>query len=1115
MSLPTNAEKIAAQFQYLKTLQAVYQKETILVKAIESNATPEEFDSLKQVMGNDWGRIKNLLQWVPWNNIDGLVQQIDRPIYTRGILLNEVFMESDNPDWDQMRGDTNLIIRQMEADNIPIWERAYSGGKSIHVSFIWKYDTARIPQGLRERLEKSDIDYPKTVRWALFETLMSRAGVDYVKAGMDLKKVRFNTMSDGSQIRMFGTTRKDGMYKTQIEEIPESKPTDPLPLRLPDGEPVKWDIADTEYEPIVLEHLYKACEQADHRNEFVLSDDLISDVPILKFPCMSKIHATNIADTKRYYAVKGIVLLSAKVGCERHQCEANAYRWLNEHTDLSQQDKELRVNNAMSMIGAYPFSCRALKEEIADSLCNFKLCPIKDAYKKAHEEAEKAEKEAKEAEKKASRKGAAELEELFCKLELPAAKMEIPDAVESFIMSNMIGYEKPHIMGFLDDMIAKGINPRFTDKKQAGAIISNVAKKLKDVAKEEEAKANAANADDAPSYKVDTCGDDVFNAMPMFIFRDTLEYYIYRNGVYVLVGTRDTALYVRSKIREMFRQNMTDIKTGEPMEASTEYISAVLRYLEDNHFIERDDIENDINKICLLNGVYDLEADKLLPHSPDYKFIRQIPLEYNPDAKCPNIERFLSEIVHPENVSVLLELLGYSLIPDTRIQKGFLFTGKGANGKSVFLSLLQLFVGNKNCSKESLQAIEKDPYSVAQLYGKLLNVCPDIASAVIYDNTTLKQIIGDELRLRGRNIYCPPFDFKNTARMVFSANKLPPVPNGDFAYFRRWNIIEFPHTFTGDKADKNLIKKLTTKEEMSGLLNLVLKYLKPLLERGEYSYDATVEEVERKYRINSDHIAAFADECLTYSENETPKIAIMAAYCDWCKANDIKPEHNIPFSKRFKKLGYVEGRESGGQRLHTWQNVDFKDAKVCKTRTDDENPSELDGIRPSSKKYSDGENQIQAVNPSECPGSKQHCVGSEKKNISHQEGEEKIFFSEGEQHIGEILGHSDGTAHAMRKNPSKYQKDTRTNPDGFPAEQHFFKDLSQFLNDYERLMHENINSLNIVEVCKEYKDKRKKITQTLDKIIETACKIKAIDTIVHNNESTKAYVSKWMNEAIL
>ncbi len=397
--------------------------------------------------------------------------------------------------------------------------------------------------------------------------------------------------------------------------------------------------------------------------------------------------------------------------------------------------------------------------------------------------------------------------------------------------------------------------------------------------------------------------DEIMTEYYFLTFDDNKEVYYYENGVYKTGGEN---LIIR----------VAQEKLGNYSIKNRRY--ETLSFIKVETLINRNSVDKDLNIINLKNGLYDLKEDKFKPHTPSLLSTVQIPVDYDESAKCPMINKFLSEIVSQEHIPSLLEWIGYSMIPNNKMQKAVMLLGCGANGKSVFLNLLTEFIGIKNTSGESLQDLEKDRFSKANLYGKLLNICPDISDSKIYDNSQFKVLTGNEKQIKGEKKGQQAFYFDNTARLIFSANDLPPVKNAGYAYYRRWMLFEFPNKFEGKNADKNLIDKLTTEEELSGLFNIALKQL---LENGEFSYHKTIEEVERMYRLKSDSVAAFADECVMMSMDNTLKALVYDAYVNWCIKNGEKPESNVTFGKKFTRLGYQTIREHTGNRKYFWEGI--------------------------------------------------------------------------------------------------------------------------------------------------------------------------------------------------
>lgn len=447
--------------------------------------------------------------------------------------------------------------------------------------------------------------------------------------------------------------------------------------------------------------------------------------------------------------------------------------------------------------------------------------------------------------------------------------------------------------------------------------------------------------------KVKKLGEYVMSLARFITFDDTKTVYTYRNGVYVSRGDDLISKIVQNALGDASKK---------------QHIAEIINYVQLETLVPRSRVNHDITRINLLNGLFNIETMELEPHSPDYISIVQLPVTYDPCATCPAIDKFISEVLDEKHRELIYEILGYCMVPDTRIEKSTMFLGKGANGKSVMLSMFIEFLGAQNTSAESLHMLEKDPYSPAELYGKLANIFPDLASASLYENSTFKMFSGNESKIRAQRKYEHPFTFKNTARLIFSANNLPPVPKDNFAYFRRWMLIKFPNIFEGDRADKDLINKITTAEEMSGLFNKCVVALKRVLSEGKYSYDLSTGDVQIMYRINSDPVAAFADEMVVFSESDTLKSVMFGEYAEWCNLNGVEKLAENAFARRFKSLGYTPGRESTGSRQYVWENCAIGQSRRGSEKNTDGEKQDAETITSNNLPFSPNCNKVSYSN---------------------------------------------------------------------------------------------------------------------------------------------------------
>lgn len=511
------------------------------------------------------------------------------------------------------------------------------------------------------------------------------------------------------------------------------------------------------------------------------------------------------------------------------------------------------------------------------------------------------------------------------------------------------------------------------DKKAAAKAAEEKAKeeereaKSKESIKAREEMAAEREKNKKPHVNFDMVAERIKRDHFLFAMSDTKEIYLYEGGVFKNYGI-DTKM--KKVARETYKQIYTEmcIKKGQEVpkyiqEPGKTFTAEVLEKLVIDTVVSRKEIDaiqlKNMHLINLRNCVYNLHTRKAEEHQPAHKFIRQIPIDYDPSARCPKITKFLSEVVSREDAQVLIELAGYGLIPNTRIQKAFLIYGDGANGKSIFLRLLEALTGKENISHVSLQKLQDDKFSVARLYGKNLNIYADLKSSVMEFDELFKQIVGGDT-LTGERKYEREFDFENTARLVFSANtqNIPQIKKDDFAYYRRWILIEFIHQFleNGEGAsidDKELIDKLTKPAELSGFLNHAIGALNEVLNTNQFSYTKSIKEVEQIYKMNSSSVTSFVERCTRPSANDGKKYEIHEKYVEWCQVTGLKTSSFIQFGKAMKTLGYKDYRPYDGitgKREPVWENLEIDENKF---RSEMENAKKVPVEAPRQDPYAD------------------------------------------------------------------------------------------------------------------------------------------------------------------
>ena len=353
--------------------------------------------------------------------------------------------------------------------------------------------------------------------------------------------------------------------------------------------------------------------------------------------------------------------------------------------------------------------------------------------------------------------------------------------------------------------------------------------------------------------------------------KDTDVVYIFNDSFYQTYGEILIKQQCKARLGKEYRKNRAE---------------EVIDYIKVSTYINRK--EEPPNLIPLANGVLDLNTMELKPYNPDYMFFNKIPVKYDSKADCPNIKRFINEVTATkEDIDILLEVVGFCLYREYIIAKALMLVGGGSNGKSTFLNLLKAFLGKENVSGRSLQELEENRFAKADLHHKLANIYADLPDKALWRTGTFKMLTGRDLITAERK-FQHSFTFENYAKLLFSANKVPEAYDDSDAFFRRWLIIVFPNQFINEKADPYILQKLTTPEELSGLLNLVLPALKRLLEKGQFSHSKTTEEIREDYIRKSSPIAAFVMDCLEVdSDAFIIKQDLYNAFAAYCRERKI------------------------------------------------------------------------------------------------------------------------------------------------------------------------------------------------------------------------------------
>jgi phage/plasmid-associated DNA primase len=237
-------------------------------------------------------------------------------------------------------------------------------------------------------------------------------------------------------------------------------------------------------------------------------------------------------------------------------------------------------------------------------------------------------------------------------------------------------------------------------------IYKNQDKKEEAAKAEQERQAEALKLESKQERKVRELTEKLEEKYHFAAMEDTEElfYYVKKKGKYEPAGP-----LVKSELERLQLGIVTNTVTN------------VIQKLARRHLHKREEFDADKYNINMQNGLFDIRTGKLKKHTFRYLSRSQIPVPYNPKAKCVRFGKFLHEIVYPDQVRTVLEMMAYTFLRDNPFELYVILLGVGSNGKSVLMHVLTALHGTENVSGTPLTSLLSNRFAKKELEGKNVN----------------------------------------------------------------------------------------------------------------------------------------------------------------------------------------------------------------------------------------------------------------------------------------------------------------------------------------------------------------------------------------------------------
>lgn len=375
------------------------------------------------------------------------------------------------------------------------------------------------------------------------------------------------------------------------------------------------------------------------------------------------------------------------------------------------------------------------------------------------------------------------------------------------------------------------------------------------------------------------------------------------NEVYVFNGTH------YEKVSDSFIKKYAELKFSEPVKEKerVEFLNQVrvtnlLSGEDEYNFVNGQNVNGFINfKNCVLN----VESGELLPHGENFHFHYCLPYDYNKNATCPAWDSFIYQVTlgREDLINILHEYLGYCLAGGSyEYHKALILSGGGKNGKSTFVTTLRNLVGEFNASNVSISSIATNPFMLAELQNKLVNISEEEPPSCFRETGIFKNITGNNKVIAQRK-FKPPFSMLSKAKLIITYNEIPFINDTTTGMRRRLLVVPFDLDLEDnpDKVDVHIQKKLN--KELSGIFNRALEGYRRLISNGGFTESKTVNSAVSEI-MESNPFYLWLTEEIELTGDELDQIACKDLY-----------EHYLEYAKSVSNGFGVYSLKKFGQEM--------------------------------------------------------------------------------------------------------------------------------------------------------------------------------------------------------
>lgn len=306
-------------------------------------------------------------------------------------------------------------------------------------------------------------------------------------------------------------------------------------------------------------------------------------------------------------------------------------------------------------------------------------------------------------------------------------------------------------------------------------------------------------------------------------------------------------------------------------------------------------------------------------HDPKSELMSCVPVEYDPTAVCPRMDRLLHDCFCDlgDGADVerhIWEMIGYAIQPNKDIAIWSLWYGMGENGKSQVLTVLQGLMGNAALNQSiGYFDTSRNRFALSQLLGRLAIIDDDLKKNTQLPDDFLKKATENKALSVETKYGKAPLDFVVTSMVIMAGNHYPYTSDLSRGLRRRATVIPFIREVPKvDRIPK--LGDLIVKTELAGVLNKALAGLERLRKRGSFEIPNSCAKACDLWLQSANQLVQYLDE--RYDDGTLGKVKFTDMWVDystmWVHEAGVRRVYTRNnFGQALRDLGYKVSKATG------------------------------------------------------------------------------------------------------------------------------------------------------------------------------------------------------------